>query len=79
MLKIQSMSHAHRILSTTHPVPASISSRGTEPMQGIVAVPDSFPAGIPYDPEQAPQPLLIPEAPDFEPDTRMPEQLKSAA
>ena len=42
-------------------------------------VPDSFPEGIPYDPEQVPQPLLIPEDPDLEPDTRMPEPLKSAA
>ena len=42
-------------------------------------VPDSFPEGIPYDPEQVPQPLLIPANPDLEPDTRMPEPLKSAA
>lgn len=74
MLKVQSMSCAHAAL----PAQVSTSSRGTEPMRSIAAVPDSFPAGIPFDPEQAPQPLLIPEDPDIGPDTRMPEPLKSA-
>ena len=42
-------------------------------MRSIVEIPDP----IPYDPQQVPQ--LIPADPDIEPDTRVPELLKSAA
>ena len=42
-------------------------------MRSIVEIPDQ----IPYDPQQVPQ--LIPADPEIEPDTRVPELLKSAA
>ena len=42
-------------------------------MRSIVEIPDP----IPYDPQQVPQ--LIPADPEIEPDTRVPELLKSAA
>lgn len=79
MLKIQSMSHAHAVRPTLLPIPAPFADPGAAAPTDTAAVPDSFPEGIPYDPEQVPQPLLIPAAPDIEPDTRMPEPLKSAA
>lgn len=44
-------------------------------MRSIVEIPDP----IPYDPQQVPQPQLIPADPEIEPDTRVPELLKSAA
>lgn len=44
-------------------------------MRSTAEIPDS----IPYDPEQMPQPQSIPADPEIEPDTRVPELLKSAA
>lgn len=44
-------------------------------MRSIVEIPDP----IPYDPQQVPQPQLIPADPEIEPDTWVPEPLKSAA
>ena len=58
---------------TALPAPTPASSRGTVPMRSIVEIPDP----IPYDPQQVPQ--LIPADPEIEPDTRVPELLKSAA
>ena len=57
------------------PAPTPASSQGTVPMRSIVEIPDP----IPYDPQQVPQPQLIPADPEIEPDTRVPELLKSAA
>ena len=76
MQKVQ-ISHAAR--PTLLPIPAPFADPGAAAPTDTAAVLDSFPAGIPYDPEQVPQLLLIPEDPELEPDTRMPEQLKSAA
>lgn len=76
MQKVQ-ISHAAR--PTLLPVPAPFADPGVATLTDTAAVPDSFPEGIPYDPEQEPQPLLIPADLDLEPDTRMPEPLKSAA
>ena len=58
---------------TALPAPPPASSQGTVPMRSIVEIPDP----IPYDPQQVPQ--LIPADPEIEPDTRVPELLKSAA
>ena len=73
MLKVQSMSHAHAARPTLLPIPAPFADPGAAAPTDTAAVLDSFPAGTPYDPEQVLQPLLIPENPDLEPDTRMPE------
>ena len=58
---------------TALPAPTPASSQGPVPMRSIVEIPDP----IPYDPQQVPQ--LIPADPEIEPDTRVPELLKSAA
>ena len=58
---------------TALPAPTPASSQGTVPRRSIVEIPDP----IPYDPQQVPQ--LIPADPEIEPDTRVPELLKSAA
>ncbi len=63
------MQHGRRYFPFRHPLPIRERLHRTD----TAAVLDSFPAGIPYDPEQVLQPLLIPENPDLEPDTRMPE------
>ena len=55
------------------PAPPTATSQRPLPMQSIVEIPDP----IPYDPQQVPQ--LIPADPEIEPDTRVPELLKSAA
>ena len=60
---------------TALPAPTPASSQGTAPIRSTAEIPDS----IPYDPEQMPQPQSIPADPEIEPDTRVPELLKSAA
>lgn len=73
MSKVRRTSHRHPTRMTALPAPTPASSQGTVPMRSIVEIPDP----IPYDPQQVPQ--LIPADPEIEPDTRVPELLKSAA
>lgn len=71
MSKVQRTLHRH----PAFPAPTPASSQEVVPMRSIVEIPEP----IPYDPQQAPQPQLIPADPEIEPDTRIPEPLKSAA
>ena len=75
MSKVRRTSHRHPTRMTALPAPTPASSQGTVPIRSTAEIPDS----IPYDPEQMPQPQSIPADPDIEPDTRVPELLKSAA